>query len=99
MDKNPFEVFKTEADYVSWDKYDEQLDLIELTDAHRDRARRAISYLRKLLGEDFLQIAGRQGNPVFHWFFMNAAPPARLSLISFAESLEALEKADKFSHL
>lgn len=30
---------------------------------------------------------------------MNAAPRARLSLISFAEGLEALEKADKFNGL
>jgi hypothetical protein len=99
MDRNPFEVFKTEADYVSWDRYDEQLDLIELTDAQRDRARMSIMYLRKLLGEDFLQIAGRQGSPIFYWFFTNAAPPARLALISFAEALEALEKADKFNDL
>jgi hypothetical protein len=28
---------------------------------------------------------------------MNAAPPARLALISFAEALEALEKADRFN--
>lgn len=46
-----------------------------------------------------MEIAGRQGNPIFHWFFMNAAPLARLALISFAEALEALEKADRFSDL
>jgi hypothetical protein len=99
MDKNPFEIFKTDADYVSWNKYNEQLGLIELSETDRGRAQRSISYLRKLLDEDFLQIAGRQGNPILHWFFMNAAPPARLALISFAEALEALEEADKFSDL
>jgi hypothetical protein len=66
MDKNPFDVFETEDDYVNWDKYDEQLDLIELTEADMGRARRSIAYLRKLLGEDFLRIAGRQGNPVLY---------------------------------
>lgn len=99
MNKNPFEVFKRDDDYVSWDKYYEQLDLIELAGADRDRARGAISYMRNLLGEDFLQIAWQQGNPILPWFFMNAAPRARLSLISFAEALEALEKAEKFSGL
>lgn len=99
MDKNPFEVFKTEEDYASWDKYDEQLDLIELTEADRGRARRSIAYLRRLLGEDFLQNAWKQGNPLVPWYFTNAAPRARLSLISFAEALKALERADKFSGL
>lgn len=99
MDRNPFEVFKREDDYVNWDKYHEQLDLIELAEADRGRARRSISYLRKLLGEDFLQTAWQQGNPIFPWFFTDAAPQARLSLISFAEALEALEKADKFDGL
>jgi hypothetical protein len=99
MDKNPFGVFKSEDDYVNWDKYYEQLDLIELTEPNRGRARKSISYLRKLLGEDFLRIARQQGTPILPWFFMNAAPRARLSLISFAEALDALEKADKFSGL
>lgn len=99
MDKNPFEVFKSEDDYVSWDRYYEQLDLIELSEPDRGRARRSISYLRKLLGEDFLRIARQQGNPILSWFLINMAPRARLSLISFAEALDALEKADKFSGL
>lgn len=99
MNKNPFEVFENEDDFVSWDKYREQLDLIELAEADRSRARRSISYLRKLLGEGFLQIARQQGNPLLSWFFMNAAPRARLSLIAFAEALEALEKGVKFDGL
>jgi hypothetical protein len=99
MDKNPFEIFKNEDDYLKWDKYREQLELIELTETDRGRARNSISYLRKLLGEDFLQIARQQGNLVLPWFFMNAAPRARLSLISFAEALGALEKSDKFGGL
>jgi hypothetical protein len=99
MDRNPLEVFEKEDDYVRWDKYQEQLDLIDLVEADRGRARRSISYLRNLLGEDYLQIAGEQGNPILPWFFMNAAPPARLALISFTEALEALEKAHKFDGL
>ncbi len=99
MDKNPFEVFKSEDDYVSWDKYYEQLDLIELTEADRGRAQRSISYLRILLGEDFLHIARLQGNPILPWFLMNAAPRARLSLISFAEALEVLKSSNKFNDL
>jgi hypothetical protein len=99
MDKNPFEIFKNEDDYASWDKYDEQLDRIELAEADRARARRSISYLRQLLDEDFLQNARQQGNPILPWFFLNAAPCARLALTSFAEALEGLEKADKFSDL
>lgn len=99
MNKNPFEVFKDEDDYVRWGKYDQQLDMIELTDSDRGRVRKAITYLRKLLGENFLQIAREQGNPIYHWFFTNFAPGARRELASFAEALESLEDAGKFGDL
>lgn len=99
MSKNPFEIFKDEDDYVSWDKYDQQLDLIELTSADRVRARKGIMYLRELLGEGFLQIAREQGNPIYHWFFTNFAPGARREMASFAEALESLEGAGKFGDL
>lgn len=93
MSSNPHEIFVTDEDYWNWDKYIHQCDLIDLSDADRRRAKDAYRYLRAVLGEGYLKRAFRQGNPMFSWYFLNAANLARLSLIRFAESLKALEGA------
>jgi hypothetical protein len=38
-------------------------------------------------------------HPIFHWFFLNATPDARLSLIRLAEELRLFESAPKFKGL
>jgi hypothetical protein len=66
---HPLEIFKTRDDHFSWDKYEEQIDLIEdLTDEEKRRANDGILYLRALLKEDFLRRAAEDGNPIFSWF-------------------------------
>lgn len=91
---------KTREDHVSWDKYDQQIDLIEqLGDADKQRAKEGIRYLQVLLGEYFLRLASEKGNRIFHWFFLNATAGARLSLIRFVEELKALEAAPNFKGL
>lgn len=93
---NPHEIFVTREDRWNWDKYIEQCDLIELGDADRRRAKESFQYLRGVLGEGYLKRADKQGNPMFFWYFSNAANSARLSMISFAEALKALESAPNY---
>ena len=53
---NPFSIFETRDDHVSWDEYEEQIDLIdELSAEEKIRAMVGIRYLRVLLGEDFFE--------------------------------------------
>lgn len=97
MNIDPLAVFKTHEDYVSWDRYDEQAELIEgLTDEEKQCLKRGIRYLRGLLGEQYLRRAAEKGNPVFFWFFRNAAPHAKRSLIRLADELKSFENADGF---
>lgn len=97
---DPLEIFETRDDHVSWDKYEKQIDLIEeLTEEEKQRAKGGMRYLRALLGEDFLRRAVVEGNPIFSWFFSNAAPHARRSLIRLAEELRCFENAASFNGL
>src|SRR5947209_11576590 len=98
MGQNPHAIFNSRDDYFDWDKYDEQLDHIELSDIDRDRSRGSLRYLRALLGEEFLRDNRKTGNPMLSCF-LNAAPRARLQIIDLAEALKALEKAGKFDDL
>ena len=91
MKNNPHEIFGGEEDFYNWEKYIEQCDLIELSDENQRRCRESYQYLRRLLGEGFLKRSREKRYPMFFWFFGNAAPRARLSMISFANSLKALE--------
>jgi hypothetical protein len=93
---NPHQVFTAHKDRWSGNKYIEQLDLIELSDLDRQRAKEAIVYLRGLLGEGFLRRAETERNPIFLRFFVNAAPPARLALIRFVDALTALDGTKNF---
>ena len=95
MNAHPQAIFETREDYVSWDKYDQQNELIEeLTDSERERAKNGMRYLRVLLGEDFLRQAAAEGNPIFTWFLRNSAPHTRRSLIRLAEELKSFENSD-----
>jgi hypothetical protein len=93
---NPHEIFTTHEDRWRWDKYIEQCDLIELSDANRQRAKASFAYLRTLFGEGFLRRAENERNPIFLWYFTNAAPPKRLSLIRLVEALRNLERSKNF---
>lgn len=93
-------IFETREDHVNWDKHEQQSDLIEqLSEVNKLRTKTGIGYLRVLLGEDFLRRAAEDGNSILAWFFLNAAPGARLSLIRFVEELKALENASNFKGL
>ena len=41
------------ADYLNWDRFNEQLPEIDLSEADRQRTRRAIAYFRDRFGDDF----------------------------------------------
>jgi len=96
MSINPHEIFVTTEDRWSCDKYIEQCDLIELSNADRQRAKDSFQYLRGVLGEGYLKRADRQRNPMFFWYFSNSANRARLSLIRFTEALRDLEGAPNY---
>jgi hypothetical protein len=97
MRTDPSAIFKNYEDYVSWDKYIEQADLIEgLTDEERQSLKRGIKYLRTFMGEQFLQRAAREGNPIFFWYLRQAVPHAKRSLIRLANDLVSFEGAHKF---
>jgi hypothetical protein len=100
VESHALAIFETREDHFNWDKYEQQSDLIEpLSDANKHRAKTGIRYLRVLLGEDFLQRAAEDGNSILAWYFLNAAPCARLSLIQLVEELRALEGAPNFNGL
>ncbi len=100
MKRNPLEIFKTRDDHFAWDLYVKQVELIEqLSDAEKYRARDAVRYMRLLLGEDFLQRAVTEGNPIFLWFFRNAVPTARLELIRLTQQLKTFESVSGFKGL
>src|SRR5205085_8850622 len=100
MNLHPLAIFETRDDHVSWDKYDQQNDLIEgLTDDERQRARNGMRYLRQLLGEDFLRRAVEKGNPIFAWFVAQATPHHRRSLIRLSEELKTFESRPGIARL
>lgn len=99
MDVNPFEIFRTEEDRWSWDCYIRQCDLIQLTDTQRHEVKSSFEYLRSVLGEGFLRRADKQYNPLFFWYFRNAAPMARLSMVRFADALRACEQAGNYNRI
>ena len=98
MSTNPFEVFRKLDDYLNWDRYNEQLPAIELSENNRCRTRDSFAYLRNLFGEDFLRDAFASGSSLLS-LFINAAPRARLELATLAESLKGLEEAKNFKEL
>ncbi len=96
---NPHKHFQTKKDYTKWDNFIEQIDSIKLSSRDRRRAVKAIKYLRRLLGENFLAEVIEKGHPILSQCLMNAAPPARHSLIHFAESLQSFETTVNFHTL
>ena len=97
MKTDPSTIFKNYKDYVSWDKYIEQADVIEgLTDEERQSLKRGIKYLRTLMGEQFLQRAATEGNPIFFWYLRQAVPHAKRSLIQLANDLVSFEGVHGF---
>ena len=96
-DRNPHELFRTVEDHWNWDLYIQQCDRIKLTDDQRQRSKTSIRYLEKTLGPGFLRRAFNERHPIFTWYLCDAAPPARLRLIRFVESLRAFETAPKFN--
>lgn len=96
---NPHKYFQTKKDYTKWDNFIEQIDSIELSNRDRRRAKKMIEYLRRLLGENFLSEVIAKGHPILSQYLINAAPPARLSLIHFAESLQSFENTANFHTL
>jgi len=98
MSDNPFEMFNSADDYVTWDRYHEQIESINLSEPDRERVRGGLSYFRSIMGEDFLKrIAHTQ-----HSFFpmlTNAAPRERIFLAERAEHLRELETASNFDSL
>jgi len=93
---DPRQIFVTVEDYWNWDKYIEQIDLIDLSATDRRRARDSITYLRRVLAEGFLKRAIREANPIYRWYFAMATPQARKSLIRFVEGLRDLEGSVNF---
>lgn len=91
-------MFRTRDDHLNFDRYIEQLPAIDLSETDRQRTSAAISYLRNLFGDDFLRDAFANGSSLLS-LFINAAPRARLELISFAESLKGLEEVENFENL
>jgi len=95
-DPNPHELFHTIEDHWNWDLYVQQCDRIKLTDDQRRKSKDSFRCLQEKLGTGFLRQAFNQRHPIYRWYFADSAPPARLALIRFAESLRAFEAAPKF---
>jgi len=89
MTENPFEMFSAPEDYASWDRYDEQIDKIDLPTIERQRVRSGLRYFRSLMGEDFLEKTIQTGHP-FISMLTNAAPRERIYLAELAEQSAGL---------
>jgi hypothetical protein len=98
MNVHPFENRQQAADYLNWDRFNEQLPEIDLSEADRQRTRDAIAYFRDLFGDDFLVEAFVNGNP-FVSLFLNRVPGAKLEFVSLAESLKMLQGVENFDEL
>src|SRR5436305_14455955 len=99
MGSRTFEIFRTDEDFVKWDKHVEHVDAIDqFTGEEKDRAKDALAYLRKpdVLGEGFLDYASKKDHPLFH-YFKNTAPWTRKWLTRFAGAMRDLRDADGFS--
>lgn len=96
MSDNPHEIFRTQEDYWSWDKYIEQCELINLPDADKQRVEQALRRLRRVLGEGFLRRSHDRRSLLFFWYFTNTTARARLALIELAESLDVFRDAPGF---
>lgn len=88
-------MFHGAEDYVNWDRYEEQIDRIDLSTIDRQRVRSGLQYFRAVLGEDFLRDILRTGHP-FSSMFTNAAPRERIFLAELSEQMKALETTEKF---
>lgn len=93
---NPHLIFTTHSDRWNWDKYLEQVDLLDFEDAEKQRLRDAYLYLRQFLGDGFPRRAEHEGNPIFFSYFIDASPAAKRSLMKFTAALEALEHCANF---
>lgn len=98
-ENNPHKYFNTKKDCTKWDNFIKQIDDINLSDEDKLRARNAIRYLEKTLGKNFFSDIIQSGHPLLIQYFMNAANLARIQLIDFAESLQALENSQNFDTL
>jgi hypothetical protein len=96
MSRHPHEIFATEEDRWSWDKYIQRWSLSELDDAERRRTEDSLQYLRQALGEGYLRRADGRGNPMLFWYFTDWSDGARLSMIRFTDALKALEGAPSY---
>lgn len=88
---NPHSVFQEHNDHFNWDKYIEQIDLIELSNPDKRRAKEALKFLRSILGDNFLKKGFRTGHVVCREL-ANSAPVARLRLIRFVDLIRTLKK-------
>src|SRR5262249_32477312 len=98
VSSNPHSVFEGLEDKFNWEKYLEQLSLIELSPSERERALRAISFLRQLLGGSFLMRGSSSGHP-FLYELLNSAPMARLRIIRLAEAIQNVIGSEGFNDL
>jgi hypothetical protein len=86
-------------DIVEWDKHIEHCGVLQgVNDYEKERARRAIRFLREELGEGFLKKAFSTRHPIFE-YFANLAPWTREWVVWFADSLKAVRKAENYDQL
>jgi hypothetical protein len=94
--QDPHELFRCREDHWNWENYIQQCDRIDLNEDQRKRSKDSFGHLQEKLGTGFLRRAFNERHPVYTSYFCDAAPPARLSLIRFAESLRGFENAPNF---
>jgi hypothetical protein len=97
-EQSPHSIFRSSSDYHSWDKYLEQLDLIELSSVDNKGAKDALISLRSFFGENFLKRCFQKGHPL-RSDFANSAPIARLQLTRLAECIHFAERCPGFDQV
>jgi len=86
-------------EFWNWDYWIQDSQLLEGLSAFEKReVERAFLFLRKELGENFLELAFNNRHPIC-WYIVNRAPWARKWITWFAEALKALKNAENYSSL
>ena len=89
----------SELDYKNWENFIERRKLIdEFTDYEREKVVRSLSFLREILGEDFLKKSIEEKHPIGA-YILNLAPWTTKWFVWFSDALKELQDVQNFSSL
>ena len=90
---------KEPKEFWDWDYWIQDSQSLDgLTAYEKREVKRALLFLRKELGKNFLKLAFNNQHPIC-WYIVNRAPWTRKWVMWFAEALKILKNAENYSYL